>query len=93
MLGRDLLRVREKGGNVEPLWLGKGPSIRELADQLLSLWRGSIGGCRADINDLVPPIIHRARSQIMGRGLNKLISDACTFADTSDLRSHRASGL
>ena len=89
MLGRDLLRVREKGPNVEPLWLGKGPSICELADQLLSLWRGSIGGSRAEINDLIPPIIQRAHSQIMGRGLNKLIGDACTFADTTDLRTQR----
>ena len=49
MLGRDLLRARLKEGRVEPIWLGKSPSIRDLAEQLLALYRGSIGGSRAEI--------------------------------------------
>ena len=44
MLGRDLLRVRLKEGRIEPIWLGTTPSVRDLAEQLLTLWRSSVGG-------------------------------------------------
>lgn len=90
MLTRDLLRGRLRGQQLEPLWLGHGAAMHDLADRLLTLWRASINASRSEIDDLLPPIIHSSRSQVVARGLNKLISDACEFDEGDNLRERRA---
>ncbi|TVR16069.1 MAG: DUF790 family protein [Planctomycetota bacterium] len=93
MLSRDLLRARRSGDGLQALWLTASPSLRELCDALLHLWRSCLGATRAEVEEQLPPIIHRSRSQVVARGLNKIISDAATFSDATDLRALRSAAL
>lgn len=90
MLSRDLLRWRSRSGELEPLWLGSGPSLITVAEQLLGLYRASHGARQSDIDEALPPIIHACRSQVVARGLHKIIADACTFTQGEDLRELRS---
>jgi uncharacterized protein len=81
MLTRDLLRYRLDGDDVKPTFLKATPAIRDLTEALLAHWQGSIGGRLGDLEDAALPILHRSRALVVGRGLQKLILDACTFAE------------
>lgn len=81
MLTRDLLRYRFDGDLVKPSFLKATPAIRELAEALLTHWQGSVGGRLGDLEDAAMPILHRSRALVVGRGLQKLLLDACAFAD------------
>lgn len=81
MLTRDLLRYRLDGDVVKPSFLKATPAIRELAEAVLTHWQGGIGGRLGDLEDAATPILHRSRALVVGRGLQKLILDACTFAE------------
>jgi len=81
MLTRDLLRYRIDGDVVKPSFLKVTPAIRDLTESLLAHWQGGVGGRLGDLEDAAIPILHRSRSLVVGRGLQKLILDACTFAE------------
>jgi uncharacterized protein len=81
MLTRDLLRYRRDGDLVKPSFLKATPAIRELTEAVLAHWQGSIGGRLGELEDAALPILHRSRALVVGRGLQKLILDACTFAE------------
>lgn len=81
MLTRDLLRYRLDGDEVKPSFLKATPAIRDLTDALLAHWQGSVGKRLGDLEDAALPILHRSRALVVGRGLQKLILDACTFAE------------
>jgi len=81
MLTRDLLRYRLDGDLVKPSFLKATPAIRDLTEALLAHWQGGIGGRLGDLEDAAIPILHRSRALVIGRGLQKLILDACTFAE------------
>lgn len=81
MLNRDLLRYRLDGDLVKPSFLKATPAIRELAEALLGHWQGGIGARLGELEDAATPILHRSRALVVGRGLQKLLLDACVFAD------------
>ena len=81
MLTRDLLRFGVTDTSVEPRLLSPTPKVVEVAERLLGHWCDSIGHERHDIEDGATPILHRARSLVVAKGLQKLIVDACEFND------------
>jgi uncharacterized protein len=81
MLTRDLLRYRIDGDVVHPFFLKATPAIRDLAEALLAHWQGGIGGRLGELEDAAIPILHRSRALVVGRGMQKLLLDACTFAE------------
>ncbi|MBA3699560.1 MAG: DUF790 family protein [Planctomycetes bacterium] len=81
MLNRDLLRYRLDGDLVKPSFLKATPAIRDLTEALLAHWQGGVGGRLGELEDAAMPILHRSRALVVGRGLQKLILDACTFAE------------
>jgi len=89
MLTKNLLRARVKNGEVVPGLLSPTPAHLETAGRLIEFWRGNIGGRLGDIEDALVPVLGRSRALVVAKGLNKLIQDACTFADpesTAELR-------
>jgi predicted nuclease of restriction endonuclease-like RecB superfamily len=89
MLTKNLLRARVKNGEVVPGLLSPTPAHLETAGRLIEFWRGNIGGRLGDIEDALVPVLNRSRALVVAKGLNKLIQDACTFADpesTAELR-------
>ena len=89
MLTKDLLRAKTEGERVRPVFLKATPAVRDAADALLLFYRSSVGQTRGDLQDQVTPYLHRLRSLVVARGLQKLILDRCEFtnpADAADLR-------
>ena len=93
MLTRDLLRVKLEGDHVVPLLLKPTPGNLRMAEDLLAHWRGAIGQRLGDIEDASTPILHRSRALAAARGLQKLIIDACDFADPASTESLRQEAL
>lgn len=79
MLTRDLVRYKVVEGAVEPHLLRPTPAIRSLAEAVLAHWSGGIGETRQVLDDSAAPVLHRARSLVVARGLQKLVVDACRF--------------
>ncbi len=91
MLTRDLLRYRIAGNNVEAQFLRATPAIEKLADALLAHWKSQVGQRMGDIQDGALPILHQSRALVIGRGLQKIITDACTISDpeaATTMREH-----
>ena len=81
MLTRDLLRYRLDGDLVKPSFLKATPAIRELTESILAHWQGGIGGRLGELEDAAIPFLHRSRALVVGRGLQKLVLDGCTFGE------------
>ncbi len=81
MLNRDLLRYRISGDVITPTFLRPTPAVREQAEALLTHWQQGVGQRLGELEDASVPILHRSRALVVGRGLQKLILDGCTFAD------------
>ena len=81
MLTRDLLRYRLDGDQVKPSFLKATPAIRELTEAVLAHWQGGVGGRLGELEDAAIPILHRSRALVVGRGLQKLVLDGCTFGE------------
>ncbi len=90
MLTRDLLRARSGDGTVQPTLLKATPAVVDLAQQLLSHWRAGVGQTRGDLEDAADPILRQARSLLVAKGLQKLLTDACVFAEADDRVELRA---
>lgn len=89
MLTRQLLRYRIAGDHLEPLLLRPTPAAQELAGSLLAHWRDGLGRRRGELDDGEAAILHGARRLVLGRGLSKVLTDACAFTDpapATDLR-------
>jgi predicted nuclease of restriction endonuclease-like RecB superfamily len=93
MLTRDLLRYRVKSGVVQPVLLSSTPAITDLAARLLAHWQSGIGQRRGDLDDGALPILHESHALVVGRGLAKIITDACVFADPTSAEELRAKAL
>jgi uncharacterized protein len=76
MLNRQLLRYKIKGDQLEPQLLSATPAISELAELLLRHFHAQIGQTVAEAEDSAMPILHRTRSLIIARGLQKILLDA-----------------
>lgn len=83
MLTRDLLRFRVADGVVRPTLLKATPAIVELADRLIGFWRQGVGQKLGDLEDAAMPLLHQSRALLVARGMQKLITDDCRFADPS----------
>ncbi|MBA3845242.1 MAG: DUF790 family protein [Planctomycetes bacterium] len=93
MLTRDLLRMKLEGDRVVPLLLKPTPGNLRMAEDLLAHWRGGVGQRRGDLEDAALPIHHRSRAQAAARGVQKLITDACRFADPASTEVLRGAAL
>lgn len=89
MLTRDLLRFRVSDGVVRPTLLKATPTIVELAEQLLGFWRQGVGKKLGDLEDAAMPLLHQSRALLVARGMQKLITDDCAFADPSSAEAVR----
>ncbi len=81
MVTRDLLRYRISGDVITPTFLRLTPAVREQAEALLAHWQQGVGQRLGELEDAALPILHRSRALVVGRGLQKLILDGCTFAE------------
>ncbi|MEK7415337.1 MAG: DUF790 family protein, partial [Planctomycetota bacterium] len=79
VLTRDLLRFRADAGRIEARLLKPTPAVLALAEQLLTHWRGGSGRMLGELEDGEQTILHGSRQMVVGRGLAKVIVDACTF--------------
>jgi predicted nuclease of restriction endonuclease-like RecB superfamily len=93
MLNRNLLRARVRNGEAIPALLAATPAHLETAGRLLDFWRASIGGRLGDLEEALLPIINRSRAVVVARGLNKLVQDACEFADPASTAEMRQRAL
>lgn len=93
MLTKDLLRYRIRQGVVEPQLLRATPALLALAEALLAHYRGQIGQTQAAVEEAAQPVLYRARSLVVARGLRKLVQDACAFADPADAAAFRRTAL
>jgi uncharacterized protein len=90
MLNRQLLRYKIKGDQLEPQLLRDTPAIRELAEALLLHFRAHIGHTMGDAVDNALPILHRSRSLIIARGVQKIILDDTEVHEPASLETLRA---
>jgi predicted nuclease of restriction endonuclease-like RecB superfamily len=93
VIGRDLLRFKRTGNRIEPRLLKATPSVRDLAANLLAHWRDGMDQRRDGLEDGVTRIIHASRSQMVARGLDKLITDACRFDEAASAQGLRQEAL
>jgi len=90
MLTRDLLRYRLVGDQAQPQFLRHTPAIIEIGEALLQHWRRNVGNRVGDITDASLPILHQSRALVVGRGLQKLITDACQSTEPTAATALRA---
>jgi uncharacterized protein len=90
MLTRDLLRYRLVGDQAQPQFLRHTPAIIEIGEALLLHWRSNVGNRVGDITDASLPILHQSRALVVGRGLQKIIIDACESTEPTAATALRA---
>ncbi|MDA3962004.1 MAG: DUF790 family protein [Planctomycetota bacterium] len=93
MLTKDLVRTKRDGKRIVPLFLKATPAVRAVCEDLLLFWREGLGKTRGELLDQVTPILYRARSLVMSRGLQKLTVDACRFTDPANAAEMRWQAL
>ncbi len=90
MLTKDLLRFKIADGKALPSLVKPTPAILSLAANLLGHWNGGVGQRLDDLEDGAVPILHQTRSLLIAKGFQKLIVDACTFAEAPSAGELRA---
>ncbi len=85
--------MKLEGDRVVPLLLKPTPGNLRMAEDLLTHWRAGVGQRRGDLEDAALPIHHRSRAQAAARGVQKLITDACRFADPASTEVLRGAAL
>ncbi len=93
MLTRDLLRFRLSDGRIVPGLLRPTPMIVQLCERLLAWWKEGVGRRRGELEDGAMLILHQSRALVIGRGLQKLITELCRFRDPAPLAELRAHAL
>lgn len=93
MLTRDLLRYKFDGDRVLPSLLRPTPGMLELAQRLLDYWRAGVGRCQGELDEGAQRLCHGARSAVVARGMQKLLVDACRWAEVPDQAERRWSVL
>ena len=93
MLTRQLLRYRLDGDRLLPRWLKPTPAVLQLAEDLLTFWKGGIGRMRGELDEGESAILHGSRQMLVGRGLSKVLTDACDFGDPASAEALRARAL
>ncbi|MCK5804341.1 MAG: DUF790 family protein [Lentisphaeria bacterium] len=86
MLTKDLLKCRIERGFVRPRFIDvDSESLRDLAGELLAVYRCDPPPTRAEITELVQPLVNAQPDVILARGMNKLLLDRCMFSQVADL--------
>lgn len=87
MLTTDLLRVRRRGGRVEPRYLRGADAARALglAQSLGAVFAASVGRTRDELELALGGVEVGARDRLVGLGLRKLLADRGTFEVRSTL--------
>jgi uncharacterized protein len=93
MLTKDLLRYKFDGDRVVPLLLRPTPANLTTAENMLKFWRDGIGQRIGELEEAVKPVVHAGKSLVVGRGLQKLIVDACSFSDPESTQRLRREAL
>lgn len=93
MLTRNLLRFAVRGDRLEPRWLKATPAVLQLAEALLAHWREGVGRQRGELEEAESAILHGSRQLLVGRGLSKVLTDACDFGDPASAEALRAGAL
>jgi predicted nuclease of restriction endonuclease-like RecB superfamily len=93
MLTRNLLRFSVRGDRLEARWLKPTPAVMALAEELLAHWRGGLGRMRGELEEAESAILHGARQLVLGRGLSKVLTDACDFGDPASAEALRGRAL
>ncbi|QSH40180.1 DUF790 family protein [Lentisphaerota bacterium ZTH] len=83
MLTKDLMRYRRRGDYLKPIFIDTGDAkLLEFATELLAVY-GDTGGkalTRGEIDELADPIVKGLSDLCLAKGLYKLITDRCEFA-------------
>lgn len=93
MLTRNLLRFAVRGDRLEPRWLKPTPAVLALAEELLAHWHGGIGRMRGELDESESAILHGSHQLLVGRGLSKVLTDACDFGDPASAEALRTRAL
>lgn len=93
MLTRNLLRFAVRGDRLEPRWLKPTPAVKQLAEDLLAHWRSGIGRMRGELEEAESAILHGSHQLLVGRGLSKVLTDACDFGDPDSAEALRTRAL
>jgi predicted nuclease of restriction endonuclease-like RecB superfamily len=81
VLTKELLRFSFRGGQIMPRLIDRNDrSLRNLAQELLTLYEMSVGQTVEELADMTTPVVNSYRSPLIARGLNKLALDRCEFA-------------
>lgn len=80
MLPTNLVRVRNVKTRLSPQYLDpSAESWREIAEQVLQVFRGKQGVSRGELEDELEEMIGNHPGQILFQGLAKLLEDRCEF--------------
>lgn len=80
MLTGKLVRVRVARHKIHPQYINvNDPNLRDLADNLLQLFRSMIGKTRTEMEEELKDVIGDHPSQLVHQGLAKLLEDRCEF--------------
>lgn len=93
MLTKDLLRFADGDGRITPKLLKTTPAIRTLAEELIAHWDGGAGFTLGELEETAIPILHRTRSLVVAKGLQKLVLDGCAFRDAASCAELREKAL
>jgi predicted nuclease of restriction endonuclease-like RecB superfamily len=84
MLPTNLVRVRNARTRLAPQYLDpSAESWREIAEQVLDVFRGKEGRTRGEIEEDLEELIGKHPGQVLFQGLAKLLEDRCEFETVS----------
>src|SRR5580765_5704075 len=84
MLPTNLVRVRHARNRLAPQYLdASADSWREIAEQVLDIYRGKENATRGEIEEELEELIGNHPGQILFQGLAKLLEDRCEFETVS----------
>jgi predicted nuclease of restriction endonuclease-like RecB superfamily len=93
MLTKDLLRYKLVDGRIEPQFIKPTPMIKQIATDLLACYQTNIGQSRVTLDEQLPSILHRSRSIIIAKGLNRVVEQASCFDDVPSQAEWRLQAL
>ena len=89
MLTKDLIRTQIDRGELKPTLLNGTPKQQQLLEDVIECFVAQIGNTRQQLDDALNPIAYRHRSLALGRGVIKVLRDACAFIDVSSCQEQR----
>lgn len=86
MLTGKLLRVRHQRHHVVPLYVSPhDPLVRMLAEQLLEIFRRSVGRSRGEVAEEMADLIPEGPQGLLPAGLAHLLEERCTFQSPTEV--------